>query len=186
VRVWARLNDLEARVIRDSPALPDHAPHPVVTAITVSGRGGGLWLALSALEAVRPGGDRCSARHTARAVLVALAAGHAVKRLAPHRPRPERPGGKVRRALPERPDSSSFPSAHAATASAFAAAVLAHHPHRGLLLLPLPLVAIYGRVRARVHWPSDVIAGAAIGIAAATVVRQENWPGRRPSPAGPR
>jgi membrane-associated phospholipid phosphatase len=156
---------VEARLIGDSPALPDRAPHPVVTAVTTAARGGGLWLALSAFEAVRPGGDRRFARRTACSVLVALAASHAVKRMAPHRPRPEAPGGKVRRALPERPDSSSFPSAHAATAAAFATAVVTRHRYRGLLLLPLPLVAIYGRVRARVHWPTDVIAGAAIGIA---------------------
>ena len=167
---WARLNEVEARLIIDSPALPARAPHPAVIAVTTAARGGGLWLALSALEALRPSGDRRAARQTALSVLTALAASHAVKRLAPPRSRPEPPGGHTRRALPEQPDSSSFPSAHAATASAFATAVIACYGGRGILLLPLPLVAIYSRVRARVHWPTDAIVGTAIGIAAATTL----------------
>jgi membrane-associated phospholipid phosphatase len=162
---WTRLNGAEARLIVDSPALPIRPPHPAVTAITTAARGGALWLALSALEAVRPGGDRRAACHAALSVLVALAAGHAVKRMTPPRSRPEAPGGHARRTLPERPDSSSFPSSHAATASAFGAAVIARYRHRGVPLLSLPLVAIYSRVRARVHWPTDVLAGSAIGIA---------------------
>lgn len=164
---WERLNEAEARLIIDSPALPARAPHPAVTAITTAARGGGLWLALCALEALRPGGDRCAARQTTLSVLTALAASHTVKRLAPPRSRPEPPGGAARRALPEQPDSSSFPSAHAATASAFGTAVIVRYGPRGVLLLPLPLVAIYSRVRARVHWPTDALAGAAIGIAVA-------------------
>jgi membrane-associated phospholipid phosphatase len=167
---WARLNEAEARLIVDSPALPARPPHPAVTAVTTAARGGGLWLALSALEAVRPGGDRRAARHAALSVLVALVVGHAVKRMSPSRSRPEAPGGRARRTLPERPDSSSFPSTHAATASAFGAVAVARYRYRGALLLPLPIVATYGRVRARVHWPTDVLAGIGIGVAAAIVL----------------
>jgi undecaprenyl-diphosphatase len=166
-RRWERLNEAEARLIIDSPALPARVPNPAVTALTTVARAGGLWLALTAVEAVRPGGDRRMAWHAAVSVVGALAATHAVKRLAPPRARPEAPGGVARRTLPEHPRSSSFPSAHSATAAAFGTVVLAHRGRRGALLLPLPLVVIYSRVRTRVHWPTDALAGTAIGIATA-------------------
>jgi undecaprenyl-diphosphatase len=39
-----------------------------------------------------------------------------------------------------------------------------------MLLLPLPLITMYSRVRTRVHWPSDVLAGTAIGVVTATAL----------------
>ena len=168
-RRWQRLNEVETRLVADSPVLPARAPHPALVAVSTAARAGGLWLALSMAEAVRPGGDRRAARHAAASVLVALTATHVVKRLTPRRARPEAPGGVARRTLPEHPRSSSFPSAHAATAAAFGAVAVAH---RGAVLLPLPLVVIYSRVRTRVHWPTDVLAGAAIGVAAAAALRR--------------
>lgn len=169
---WERLNEAEARLIVDSPALPARVPHPALAALTTAARAGGLWLALSAAEVLRPGGDRRAAAHAAASVLVALTATHVVKRLTPPRSRPEAPGGAARRTLPERPRSSSFPSAHSATAAAFGTAVLAHHRRRGAALLPLPLAVIYSRVRTRVHWPTDALAGTAIGVATAVALRR--------------
>ena len=179
---WERLDAAEARLIIGSPALPARVPHPALIALTTVARAGGLWLALSAAEALRPGGDRRTAAHAAASVLVALTATHAVKRLTPLRSRPEAPGGAARRTLLEHPRSSSFPSAHSATAAAFGAAVLARHRCRGALLLPLPLVVIYSRVRTRVHWPTDALAGTAIGVATAAALRpclRRWWPGSR-------
>lgn len=181
-RRWERLNAAEARLITASPALPARVAHPAVTALTTVARAGVLWLALSAAEALRPGGDRRTAAHAAASVLAALAATHVVKRLTPPRSRPEAPGGTARRTLPEHPRSSAFPSAHSATAAAFGAAVLAHDRCRGALVLPLPLVVIYSRVRTRVHWPTDVLAGTAIGVATAVALRPcvRRWrPGSR-------
>lgn len=162
---WDRLNRAEAALIADSAWLPDRAAHPVVIAVTTSARGGVSWLVACGLEALRRGGDRHFAARTAAAVTVALGASHLVKQLVPRRPRPEPPGGPARRDLPERPESSSFPSSHAAGAAAFATAVLTHDRRAGVLLGPVAVVAVYGRLRTRVHWPSDVVAGTAIGVA---------------------
>ena len=180
---WERLNEAETRLIVDSPALPARAPTPAVTALTTAARGGGLWLALSVAEALRPGGDRRMARHAGASVLAALATAHVAKRVAPDRARPEPPGGVARHTLPEQPRSSSFPSAHAATAAAWATVVLTHHGRRGALVLPLPLVVIYSRVRARVHWPTDALAGTALGIAVAALIRNlRSWSRTNRSP----
>ncbi|MGW6564870.1 phosphatase PAP2 family protein [Streptomyces sp. NPDC054975] len=71
----------------------------------------------------------------------------------------------------DRPDSSSFPSGHTAAAVAFAAAVAPTWPWAGAACaVPTVLVAIE-RVHSGAHYPSDVVAGAAIGLGAAAAVR---------------
>lgn len=71
----------------------------------------------------------------------------------------------------DRPDSSSFPSGHTAAAVAFTAAVTPFWPWAGAACAaPMTLVAIE-RVHSGAHYPSDVAAGAAIGLAAAALVR---------------
>ncbi|MFE7855444.1 phosphatase PAP2 family protein [Streptomyces sp. NPDC057403] len=71
----------------------------------------------------------------------------------------------------DRPDSSSFPSGHTAAAAAFAGAVVAAWPVAGALCaVPAALVAVE-RVWSGAHYPTDVAAGAAIGLASAGLVR---------------
>ncbi len=72
----------------------------------------------------------------------------------------------------DRPDSSSFPSGHTAAAVAFTAAVAPSWPWAGAACgVPMTLVAIE-RVHSGAHYPSDVAAGAVIGLAAAALVRK--------------
>ncbi|MGW7440871.1 phosphatase PAP2 family protein [Streptomyces sp. NPDC054849] len=71
----------------------------------------------------------------------------------------------------DRPDSSSFPSGHTAAAVAFTAAVAPSWPWVGAACaVPTVMVAIE-RVHSGAHYPSDVAAGAAIGLTAAALVR---------------
>jgi undecaprenyl-diphosphatase len=94
----------------------------------------------------------------------------------------------------------SFPSSHAA--NTFAAGVfLAVRFAKFRPILVLPVLISYSRVYVGVHWPSDVIAGAALGTGIAfgalaiegmTRVRVERWLARRrgarpaaKEPAGP-
>jgi undecaprenyl-diphosphatase len=165
--LWDRMDRAEAAMIARTPWLPARPAGPVVIAATTAGRGGALWLLWCAAEAFRRGGDRRFARRAATAVAVALGVSQLLKRLVPTRPRPERPGGPARRELPERPGSSSFPSAHAASAAAFTTAVLRHDRRLVLVVAPVAATAVYGRLRTRVHWPSDLAAGVTIGVAAA-------------------
>ncbi|MEU1276422.1 phosphatase PAP2 family protein [Streptomyces sp. NPDC005799] len=82
----------------------------------------------------------------------------------------------------DRPESSSFPSGHTAAVIAFAAAVAPAWPAAGALCaVPAAMVALE-RVQSGAHYPSDVAAGAAIGLASAWLVRHapapflRHWP----------
>ncbi|GII77326.1 phosphoesterase [Sphaerisporangium rufum] len=74
------------------------------------------------------------------------------------------------------PSSHSFPSGHSAAAAAFATAVAMEAP-RGVAV-PVAVTAgavCFSRVYTGVHYPGDVLAGAAIGVLAAAASRRI-WP----------
>jgi membrane-associated phospholipid phosphatase len=63
------------------------------------------------------------------------------------------------------PRSTSFPSGHAASAFAFATGVGYAMPALGLPLHATAAVVAYSRVHTGVHYPADVVVGAAAGAA---------------------
>jgi undecaprenyl-diphosphatase len=69
-----------------------------------------------------------------------------------------------------KPITSAFPSGHAAMAMAGAIAGSRMLPPAAWLLWPFGVVVAISRVYVGVHWPSDVIAGAIVGIACAWFV----------------
>jgi undecaprenyl-diphosphatase len=73
--------------------------------------------------------------------------------------------------LQERPDSSSFPSGHTAAAFAFTGAVASVWPTAGAACGVSAVMVAAERVHSGAHYPSDVAAGGAIGLAAAALVR---------------
>jgi membrane-associated phospholipid phosphatase len=150
---------------------PYAPPDPVLTAITAAARGGGLWWAICAGLAVRRGAARTAAAQGAASVAAALVTAQLLKRVLPYRQRPPADGSAARHALPERPTSSSMPSAHAATGAAFVTSLLLENRALGVAVFPVFVAAAYGRLRTRVHWPSDVLVGAVVGAVAAGAVR---------------
>lgn len=73
----------------------------------------------------------------------------------------------------ERPDgtrdrkNSSFPSSHASSAFAFATSLARHYPEHASSAFEIAFFVGASRVYLERHYPSDVIGGAAIGVAAA-------------------
>jgi len=81
------------------------------------------------------------------------------------RPRPHDP-----HALVAPPSGLSLPSGHAATSFACAAVLAAAIPRLAVPLFVLAAAIAFSRVYVGVHYPLDVLAGAALGIAVATAL----------------
>ncbi len=110
--------------------------------------------------------------------LFALALGSAVGNvvaLVAKRKRPDIKDVPKLRRLARLPSSPSFPSRHTTSAFAFAAGATLENPALAVPLLPLAAAVGYSRVYAGVHYPSDVIAGAALGSGLAILTRRL-WP----------
>jgi membrane-associated phospholipid phosphatase len=161
-RAFMRLNRGEADLVER--ALPSGPPSPIMVWISRLADGSRLWFAVAAVMAIRPGLLRCAAVEGTAAALLASGCTQILNRLV-GRPRPavDHP---VRRSLTRQPVTPSFPSSHTAVATAFVTAVARRNRRAGALLTPLAVTLAYGRVRLRVHWPTDVVAGAVLGIGA--------------------
>jgi undecaprenyl-diphosphatase len=61
------------------------------------------------------------------------------------------------------PSSTSFPSGHSGSAAAFAVAVGDLLPELRLRMRAVAAMVMFSRVYTGVHYPSDVIIGAAVG-----------------------
>jgi undecaprenyl-diphosphatase len=64
-------------------------------------------------------------------------------------------------------DKFSFPSGHTLHAVSFSILMTAYHPPLGALVWPFAVLVAASRVVLGLHYPSDVLAGAAIGAALA-------------------
>lgn len=68
------------------------------------------------------------------------------------------------------PVTAAFPSAHAAAAFALATALIITDKRWAWVAIPLAVLVAFGRVAAGVHYPSDVLVGAALGVGSAYLV----------------
>ncbi|QQG44965.1 MAG: phosphatase PAP2 family protein [Candidatus Sungiibacteriota bacterium] len=80
-----------------------------------------------------------------------------------NRPRPFEVLEEVRQIV-EHTGGGSFPSGHATFAFAIAAAVSFYYPKTSILFFLAAFSVGLGRVAAGVHWPSDILGAAAVGI----------------------
>ena len=71
-----------------------------------------------------------------------------------------------------RPEYASMPSGHATTATAAAVAIGAIWPRSRIVMWLYAVIILFTRVAINVHHPSDVIAGALVGVVGALLVRR--------------
>jgi membrane-associated phospholipid phosphatase len=144
-----------------------HAPglEKAAKGLGKAGNNGAVWFAVGALLAVFDGSNREAWLICAVLGPVAIGLNYVVKAIV-RRPRP------VLEGLPPlggAPSSLSFPSAHATSSFAVATAMTRVEPWGALAFL-LAFALALGRPYLGMHYPSDVLAGAVLGVLLGLIV----------------
>lgn len=179
--------------MRTTDELPDPKITPAQTAVpepvdralrmlTTSANHGLLWFGVGAVGAMlgkRP--RRAALRGVASLGMASFVANSVIKPLVGRR-RPDPQRTRAARRIGKIPWTSSFPSGHSASAAAFATGAALELPVSATVLGPLAAAVAYSRVHVGVHYKSDVVVGAASGVAVALLV-QKLWPAKPFAPA---
>ena len=178
-----RLDALDRRLLRAAHQRDSATLDRVLPPLTTSADHGLLWFAIAGVLALT--GQRRAAVRGLASLGVASAVANIPAKLAARRSRPLLQPIPLPRQLLRQPTTSSFPSGHSASAAAFAIGVGLETPVLALPVGALAAGVAYGRVHTGVHYPGDVVAGIAIGAAAAVAVKRV-WPARPDRPAASR
>ena len=158
-------NAIDLAIYRAVAATPSPSLDEVMRTLSDAADDSKLWLAAAAAMAVlggRPG--RRAAITGAAAIAATSFLVNVPLKILLRRARPDRIAARVpiARHVPM-PLTSSFPSGHAASGFAFAAAVAGSLPGVAAPLRTIASTVGYSRVHTGVHYPGDVVVGSLIG-----------------------
>ncbi|PYC74495.1 phosphoesterase [Streptomyces tateyamensis] len=178
-----RLQNFDVRLFDRVAAARLRGFSPVLPKLGRSANHGVLWLtAGAALGLSRNRSARRAAMRGVGALALASTSANVVAKQLIGRRRPVTTGVPIARRLLHAPITTSFPSGHSASAAAFATAVTLESPWLGVVVIPLAAAVAASRVYTGAHYPSDVLAGVALGTGAA-VLTLRWWPLRDDAPA---
>lgn len=143
-----------------------------------------LWIGISAVLLGFKGKPRRAAVRGLLSVSLSSMLANAILKVIFPRHRPPADAVPLARRTFDVPRSSSFPSGHSASAAAYATGVMLESRALGAVVTPLAAAVAYSRVHTGVHWPSDIVAGAATGTATALATRRW-WASPTDDPALP-
>lgn len=173
-----RINGADVRWFKRIAAWHAPALDRTLPQLSNAANGSALWMVCGALLAITGGrfGRRAATRGLASIAITSAAVNLGVKALA----RRQRPTQRVpvARRLRRVPDTTSFPSGHAASAAAFATGAAIELPQSALVLGPLAGAVAFSRIYTGVHYPSDVAVGLVIGTSVA-LISTRMWPPER-------
>ncbi|WP_086772177.1 phosphatase PAP2 family protein [Streptomyces bobili] len=172
MRIWADLSNGDRRLTRRVASWRSPGARRVLPAVEEAAQHTRLWWGAAFVMATAGGwrGRRAAAAGVVSMAVAEAVANGVVKQLWERRrpPREWISQEEVR----DRPDSSSFPSGHTAAAVGFTAAVAGVWPRAGALCAVPALIVAGERAHTGAHYPSDVAAGALIGLSAAALTRR--------------
>lgn len=171
------LSRLDRNWMRRSGRLPDSVADTALRGLTRAADHSFLWFGIAALLVARKGSTRRAGLRGVGAIAATSVLTNASAKWVIPRRRPATSRVPVHRRLVKRPDSSSFPSGHAASAAAFATSVTMENSAAGALIAPAAAAVAYSRVHTGTHWPSDVAAGLALGTGVGIATKRW-WPVR--------
>jgi diacylglycerol kinase family enzyme/membrane-associated phospholipid phosphatase len=178
-----RLQNLDVLLFDRMAAAHPRGLDRVLPRLGRSANHGTLWLAgASALALSRNRSARRAAMRGIGSLALASTAANVVAKQLIGRRRPVTTAVPMGRRLLRPPITTSFPSGHSASAAAFATAVTLESPWLGAAAIPLAAAVAGSRVYTGAHYPSDVVAGAALGAATAALTLRW-WPLRDDAPA---
>lgn len=138
-------------------------------AVSLLGNAGLIWIVCAAVLLILPK-QRKSGAVMALALLFCLLIGNCGLKLLVARPRPCDVDPSVLLLIP-RPGEFSFPSGHSMSSFAAATALFFYHKKWGIGALALAGLIALSRLYLYVHYPTDVLAGALIGVGLAFLSR---------------
>ena len=170
---WQReIEALDVAVYAAIAATPTPTLDRAFAAVSRAADRSNLWTATAAALAVagRREGRRAAVDGMASILLTSTVVNAVLKPLRRRR-RPDRAAHKVPIARQvAMPETTSFPSGHAASAFAFATGVTRELPTVGIPLHAVAVLVAYSRVHTGVHYPLDVVAGSVLGSSLSPVV----------------
>ena len=162
--MWNALNELEAPILRTLQDLGTHTTDILWTAITSFGEAGIFWIALSIVLMLIPK-TRKAGFTMGLALLMGVIVGNGILKNVLARPRPYDFFDDIshRLAWGEMSTDYSFPSGHTLASFEAAVGLFIHHKKWGIAALVLAFFVSISRLFLLVHYPTDVLAGAALG-----------------------
>jgi membrane-associated phospholipid phosphatase len=144
--------------------------------LTRAANNSAIWIAIAGGLAAFGGhrGKRAALRGLGSIAVTSAFVNLLVKHLV-RRPRPSLGRVPMARRLHRQPLTTSFPSGHAASAAAFAVGASSEVPQARIPLAALAAGVGYSRTYVGVHYPFDVLTGAAVGASIAMLTRLQ-WP----------
>ena len=168
-RARRRATALDARLLRRAMDAGDQGTDATLRSLSRAANRSKVWIGSAAVLSVAGGskGRRAALRGLLGIAITSSVVNGPLKLIL----RRERPTAHLlgRPALVVMPSSFSFPSGHAASAFAFATSVAREWPSAGAPVAALAGAVAYSRVHTGVHYPSDVVVGAGLGIGAAAI-----------------
>ena len=147
-----------------------HRPilNKIMIAITTAGNTGTIWLLIAVPMLLNPSARNKGIKLILSLLLTGFIGEIIIKRLV-GRMRPSK-SIEQEKLLIKEPITYSFPSGHTSSSFAAAVTIFLNYPNFAIAAFVLAGAIAFSRLYLKVHYPSDILAGAALGIICSLVV----------------